>query len=109
MQPNPMSMHAALIIAARRARDAPGPLLDVREVSDFIRVMSGCIRNCRADRRAFADQGRIPEEARETGPAKQVRWRSVRTDPCRRAELPRASAVPKPSRSFDRKGTCPAR
>jgi hypothetical protein len=36
-----MSMHAALIIAARGARDALRSSLDVRSVSDRVRVMSG--------------------------------------------------------------------
>ena len=40
LQPNPMSMHAVLIIAARRARASLGPSLDIRRVSVRVRVMS---------------------------------------------------------------------
>src|SRR6185436_796174 len=40
VQPNPMSMHAVLMIAARHAHAPFGPLIDVREISDRVRVMS---------------------------------------------------------------------
>ena len=94
-------MHATLIIAARRARDSLGPSLDIRELSDPCSRHVGCrIRNCRAERRAFAERRTDLGEARKTGPREQVRWRPARTDLCRRAEMPRASAVPRPGRAF---------